>query len=72
VSNGDSDLEGTEFTVELVGIELTPEQGDDIHSEIVRVIVQHIPDLSDNPPGTREDYRRHRGHYRRHRPPIQH
>ena len=64
MSNGGSDLEGTEFTVDLVGFELTREQGDDIHSEIVRVIVQQIPDLSDNPPGTRE-------YYRRHRPPTQ-
>jgi hypothetical protein len=59
VSNGGIDFEGTKFTVDLVGRELTREEGDAIHSEIVRVIVQRLPDLLDKLE-TREYYRRHR------------
>jgi hypothetical protein len=63
VSNGGSDFEGTRFTVDLGDIELSEDQSSDIRSEIVRVIIEHMPDDSSVTPDPRE-------YYRRTRPPI--
>ena len=65
MSNGDSDFdqeqetpvsEGTKFTVDLRGIELTREQSQAMQSEIVSVIMERIGNT--NPPETVWFYRR--------------